>query len=267
MTQKLTNIFIIIMLAAGLLYGIDYLPEILGNKNTRFRPLPQNSEDLNPIYTDLNDQCDDMADGYSEKEDYQDIMMTIDVYADMEIITVSEASKLTYLANTSYAQSIVNSFDDWIDSDCGQLPSNIQQDINEVYHIPECQSMLNDELAAIQSFNYLYYTIPTRVQTFMNGKFDLSTYNTLVAQINSSVGNNHLRSCSNIATLGSTLKYKLDAFYTFAKGYEEQKEFYMLNESESRRLSFKRKYCPDYNANIKQYQYYYNDIQSMNVCY
>lgn len=263
--KKHFPILIIILCSAVFLVSVDYLPVLLDTNNSYYISFEDNDEETNRAYSEIKEACSELADENNIKAKYDEQMIKIQLYSELGVLSLYEASKLQDLANVGFAQSLINDFNDWRNNYCTSSYSGIYTKMRDLSINPDCKSMLAQYINAFNDYNYILNGLQWTVTNFLNSEYTSGEHSTILNLINSRCNNPLILGCSNIENKRASLSMQLTAFKKFANDYISEKKYY-LGDEEDRKYDFRVNYCPRYNSEITKYKFYHNDILSLSVC-
>lgn len=249
---------VLIILAGGLMWGIDYLSSVPPIDKTALGGIVQEPR----VVHDFKAFCDTMRDSKWEPEAFQERIDRLNVYKQQKIVNASEFLNLEEYMYSAYANSIENTYEDWkLSCDVPSL-KDIDAEMNRISTFnTACNSKLQAPLKEVAAF-YALLNMPQKVERIIKGEFNASSYTKLVSEVQSLP--NHFNRCSNVNSAKRDADNALNTFKKFTVDYSDALNAYQINPNDFYTLNDLRKLCRK--ATLEGYNYYITKFRERDVC-
>lgn len=249
---------VLIILAGGLMWGIDYLSSVPPLDKTALGGIVQEPK----VVRDFKAFCDTMRDSKWEPEAFQERIDRLNVYKQQKIVNASEFLNLEEYMYSAYANSIENTYTDWKLSCNVPALKDIHAELKRISTFNSaCNSKLQAPLKEVASF-YALLNMPNKVEKIIRGEFNAASYNKIVSEVQSLP--NHFNSCSNVNSAKRDADNALNKFKNFTVDYSDALNAYQINPNDFYTLNDLRKLCKK--AKQEGYANYITKLKDSNVC-
>jgi hypothetical protein len=248
---------ILLVFAVALLWGLDYLSsQSSGNKDNGAVLVNEPK-----VVKDFKSFCDTLRDGKWNPTAFQERVDRLNVYREQKIVTASEFMNLETYMYSAYANSIINSFEEWKQSCEDASLVKLNKEIKRVSNLnTTCNTKLEATSKEIAGY-YILKSTPVKVTSFVSGEFDEGAYNRLKQQINNLPSG--FSNCSGVNQIKSQSLKKIQDFKTFVgqfndalSAFKRKNDYYTRSEIQS--------LCKT--VQLNNFNYYKPFLNSTNVC-
>ena len=250
---------ILLVFAVALLWGLDYCSsQPTGNKDNG-GPLVKDPK----VVKDFKSFCDTLRDGKWNPTAFQERVDRLNVYREQKIVTASEFLNLEQYMYSAYANSIINSFEEWKQSCEDASLEKLNKEIKRVSNLnTTCNTKLEATSKEIAGY-YILKSTPAKVTSFVSGKFDEGAYNRLKQQINNLPSG--FSNCSGVNRIKSRSISSINDFKDFTINCNDALRAFEKNPRDGYTRRDIKRLCQK--ANESSYRYYQSILNETNACY
>ena len=257
--NKFLRLTILISAAAGVILLLDWLSG--PGSNPPIDEIPPNATEKA-----FEAECKQLGAKSWDKTSFEAIKDELHTYGQQGVITNEEASKFEGYLYTNYANSMNTSFEQWLNTDCGNDIKDLYKEMQAVAGAGEYKLILNNSLEIAAKY-YSAISLPARVKQHIASEFTESIHESIIMDINNLCQAEGLKNCSKIQTIKNEQLAIMSAYKNFVKNYLDAYRTANIDPKNIEYTNGLKQFCPANNEEINKYNFYLTQINNFNVCY
>lgn len=211
-------------------------------------------------------RCDSLKLKKWNKEEFDKLQASLVAMKSNEVVNATDASNLNIYLNQSYASTLKDSCSSWLSTNGESADRKLFSELESIAQNQECSKMLSREIQIMRAY-FSALQIPSKVKSFIQQKFAVGQYNSLVSLINSTARKTEIKHFSPMSRIASNGIEELNAFQRYVTNYDGAFAFYSNSKDDPDALDILRRLCPEENPKTNTYTYYLQQLKAIDkVC-